>query len=203
MVLSPNSWKGYPSKTDQQLSVSPDDGSFGLCSSVRRKSRIYQRRILRNIRKWSRKLLCLKSKKKEALLKESFVSHFSLENLVKDLNYAEELFKTFSGIALEGALVKELYKIGINLGLKEKDFSAIYQVLKKLTSLTIKTKKGGDMIKNEVFAALRGIWEITEKDIIFDVLGLTEEERKEVFNLPKISFADEKKLIFSEVSCII
>ena len=40
-------------------------------------------------------------------------------------------------------------------------------------------------------------------DIIFDVLGLTEEERKEVFNLPKISFADEKNLIFSEVSCII
>ena len=93
--------------------------------------------------------------------------------------------------------LKELLEV--DLKLKNYD----YQVLKKLASLTIKTKKGGDMIKNEVFAALRGIWEITEKDIIFDVLGLTEEERKEVFNLPKISFADEKNLIFSEVSCII
>ncbi|QER41677.1 NAD(P)-dependent oxidoreductase [Thermodesulfobacterium sp. TA1] len=74
--------------------------------------------------------------KKEALLKENFIPHFSLENLIKDLNYAEELFKTFSGIALEGALVKELYRIGINLGLKDKDFSAIYYVLKSLQTQT-------------------------------------------------------------------
>jgi 3-hydroxyisobutyrate dehydrogenase len=68
--------------------------------------------------------------KKEALLKENFTPHFSLENLIKDLNYASELYQKFSGISLEGALVKEIYKLGVKMGLKDKDFSAIYQVLK-------------------------------------------------------------------------
>uniref|UniRef100_A0A7C4NSE1 NAD(P)-dependent oxidoreductase n=1 Tax=Thermodesulfobacterium geofontis TaxID=1295609 RepID=A0A7C4NSE1_9BACT len=70
--------------------------------------------------------------KKEALLKENFNPHFSLENLIKDLNYASELYQKFSGISLEGALVKEIYKLGVKMGLKDKDFSAIYQVLKNL-----------------------------------------------------------------------
>ncbi|AEH22682.1 2-hydroxy-3-oxopropionate reductase [Thermodesulfobacterium geofontis OPF15] len=68
--------------------------------------------------------------KKEALLRENFTPHFSLENLIKDLNYASELYQKFSGISLEGALVKEIYKLGVKMGLKDKDFSAIYQVLK-------------------------------------------------------------------------
>jgi 3-hydroxyisobutyrate dehydrogenase len=78
--------------------------------------------------------------KKTKLLEEDFSPHFSINNLYKDLNYAEELFKSYNGIALEGSVVREVYKLCVAMGLGEEDISAVYEALKRLVQAPVAMK---------------------------------------------------------------
>ncbi len=78
--------------------------------------------------------------KKAKLLEEDFSPHFSISNLYKDLNYAEELFKSYNGLALEGSVVRELYKLCVAMGLGEEDISAVYAALKRLVQAPVAMK---------------------------------------------------------------
>ncbi|WP_038055442.1 NAD(P)-dependent oxidoreductase [Thermodesulfobacterium hydrogeniphilum] len=73
--------------------------------------------------------------KKEKILKEDFTPHFSVNNMLKDLYYVDDLFKEISRVYIEGTLAKELFKLTKNLGYGEEDFSAIYKTLKILNNI--------------------------------------------------------------------
>ncbi len=72
--------------------------------------------------------------KKENIIKEYFKPHFSVNNMLKDLSYAGELFDTVGGIYFEGAEVKEVFKLAKRLGYGDMDFSAVYKALKRINT---------------------------------------------------------------------
>ncbi|UOD34981.1 NAD(P)-dependent oxidoreductase [Deferribacteraceae bacterium V6Fe1] len=69
--------------------------------------------------------------KKEKLLTENFNPHFDLKTLLKDLNYADEMFESYNLPVLSNC-TKNIYSIASNMGYSEKDFSSIYMFLKNI-----------------------------------------------------------------------
>ncbi|MBZ4672240.1 NAD(P)-dependent oxidoreductase [Deferribacterales bacterium Es71-Z0220] len=69
--------------------------------------------------------------KKEKLLTENFDAHFDLKTLLKDLNYADEMFEKYS-LPILSNCTKNIYSIASNMGYSEKDFSSIYMFLKNI-----------------------------------------------------------------------
>jgi len=69
--------------------------------------------------------------KKEKLLNENFDAHFDLKTLLKDLNYADEMFERFN-LPILSSCTKNIYSIASNMGYSEKDFSSIYMFLKNI-----------------------------------------------------------------------
>lgn len=69
--------------------------------------------------------------KKEKLLNENFDAHFDLKTLLKDLNYADEMFERFN-LPILSSCTKNIYNIASNMGYSEKDFSSIYMFLKNI-----------------------------------------------------------------------
>ena len=71
--------------------------------------------------------------KKEKLLNEDFSPHFSAAMLNKDLNYFTELIQSLNKPSFLGAITKQLYATALKEDFKNKDFSVMYEVMKRLS----------------------------------------------------------------------
>ncbi len=69
--------------------------------------------------------------KKEKLLKEDFSPHFSVKNMLKDLDYLSDLARRSVKALPVGAAVRELYRSAFRKAAEE-DFLAIWKVLREL-----------------------------------------------------------------------
>ena len=68
--------------------------------------------------------------KKKKLLEEDFSTHFSVDLIYKDLDYAQDLVKDLNAFTFSLQNVKEAYGLARAMGLKDLDFSAVYKVFK-------------------------------------------------------------------------
>ncbi len=66
--------------------------------------------------------------KKEKLLNEDFDTHFSIENIHKDLHYFEDLLKDLKTFSFLGSAAKQTFSLAIKENLSNLDISAIYKI---------------------------------------------------------------------------
>lgn len=70
--------------------------------------------------------------KKDKLLNEDFVTHFSSSLIYKDLHYLEDLARTIKRPVFTGSIAKELFAMTFSREEGDLDFSAIYKVFRDL-----------------------------------------------------------------------
>ncbi|NPA33206.1 MAG: NAD(P)-dependent oxidoreductase, partial [Aquificae bacterium] len=69
--------------------------------------------------------------KKKKLLDEDFSTHFSVNLIHKDLQYAQDLLYELKLFSFTASAVKETYGLARKMGLGELDFSAVYKLFKE------------------------------------------------------------------------
>jgi 3-hydroxyisobutyrate dehydrogenase len=70
--------------------------------------------------------------KKKKLISKDFSAHFSSALIYKDLHYLQDLARTLRRPLLTGSAVKEMFALTFPEHKEDLDFSALYQVLKKM-----------------------------------------------------------------------
>ncbi len=70
--------------------------------------------------------------KRKKLLTEDFSAHFSSALIYKDLHYLEDLARTLRRPLFTGSTVKELFAMTFKDNMEGLDFSALYDILKRL-----------------------------------------------------------------------
>lgn len=70
--------------------------------------------------------------KKQKLLEEDFSPQFSVKAIYKDLHYVQDLLKDFGLFSFSLSSVKETYGLAIKSDMADLDFSAVYNLYKKV-----------------------------------------------------------------------
>lgn len=70
--------------------------------------------------------------KKEKLTSENYSPHFSVNMMIKDLAYLEDLAQSLSRPAFSGSMAREVFSLALPKGLGDADFAAVYKALKEL-----------------------------------------------------------------------
>lgn len=70
--------------------------------------------------------------KREKILKEDFLTHFSSSLIYKDLHYLQDLARSLKRPLFTGSIAKELFGLTFKENMEALDFSAVYRILKNL-----------------------------------------------------------------------
>jgi len=70
--------------------------------------------------------------KREKLLKEDFLTHFSSALIYKDLHYLQDLARSLRRPLFTGSIAKEMFGLTFTENMETLDFSAVYTILKNL-----------------------------------------------------------------------